>query len=271
MGGPATLRRMDLDHVALALQAVGPTLDALTGELGAVVGGGGQSVGFRIVQVRVGTLPDPAQPDDHGQGMTIELMEPWVSERFDFLARFLASNGEGPHHMTFKVDGIEDEIARLEAAGYSPVRTQLTNPWWREAFYHPKQTFGTVIQVAEPSFRPDLVTGPDGDGSGDGDFGSIEWWPEPAPRAEHRAILRRVVLGVPDVGAAATFFSDVMHATVESKSEAAVGLAWAGGGRITIEHRPDRPPGVDRYECEAPGEPKDLMIGGVRVVVGPPD
>jgi len=263
---------MDLDHVALALENVGPALDAFSGDLGATVAGGGQAVGFRIVQVRVGTLPPAGDPSAAGDGMTVELMEPWATDRFDFLARFLARNGEGPHHMTFKVDDIGGEISRLEAAGYSPVRTQLTNPWWREAFYDPKQTFGTVIQVAEATFRPELVTDEDGgDDDGQSEFGSIEWWPEPAPRAQNRSVLRRVVLGVPDVDAAAAFFSEVLGGSVEHRSEGAVGVLWPGGGRLLVERRPDTPPGVDRYECEAPaGAPeRELTIGGVRVVVSP--
>ena len=35
--------------------------------------------------------------------MTIELLEPWAVEQTDFLERFLARHGDGPHHLTFKV------------------------------------------------------------------------------------------------------------------------------------------------------------------------
>ena len=57
---------------------------------------GGENVGFRSYQVRLGDAVD---------GMTIELLEPWHPERFDFLERFVARHGAGPHHLTFKVVG----------------------------------------------------------------------------------------------------------------------------------------------------------------------
>lgn len=271
---------MDLDHVALGLHDVTEPLFTLVGRLGAGVLDGGTSMGFRIVQVRLGRRPDPADPSDRGEGMKVELMEPWATDRFDFLARFLERNGEGPHHLTFKVKNIREEISRLEAAGYTPVRTQLVNPWWREAFYHPKQTFGTVIQLAEASFDPTLVPKdeaaagrPDEPASetSEDDYGSVEWWPEPPPRAASRAVLRRVVVGVPDLEAAHAFFDDVLLGDVVRKEDGRVELAWPGGGRVMVERRPDRPPGVDRFECERPGtnEAEELLVGGAHFVVGP--
>ena len=262
---------MDLDHVALGLHDVTDALFAFVGDLGAGVVDGGQSVGFRIVQIRLGRRPNPADPSDPGEGMKIELMEPWAAERFDFLARFLERNGEGPHHMTFKVDGIRDEIARLEAAGYTPVRTQLDNPWWREAFYHPKDTFGTVVQVAESTFDAALVEEHErARADGTSDFGSVEWWPTPPARAERRTTLRRVAIGVPDLGAARGFFGDVMQGHVVAERAEAVELAWPGGGRLLLEQR-EGSPGVDRYECEREGEPEERVIGGARIVIRPPD
>ena len=56
---------------------------------------GGQSIGFRPMQVWVGT--------HDGDGMPVELLEPWAVDRNDFLARFVARHGAGPHHLTFKV------------------------------------------------------------------------------------------------------------------------------------------------------------------------
>ena len=269
---------IDLDHVALALNDVTETLSTLVGRLGAAVLDGGLSVGFRIVQVRLGRRPDPATPSDPGDGMKVELLEPWATDRFDFLARFLERHGEGPHHMTFKVKRIHDEIARLEAAGYTPVRTQLVNPWWREAFYHPKQTFGTVIQLAEDVFDPTLVADYEASqttGHSESELGSAEWWPEPPPRASRRAVLRRVVLGVPDVAAAHAFFGDVLMGETVRKDDGVVELAWPGGGGVALEQRAGRAPGIDRFECERPAsedseDTEELVVGGARIVVRPP-
>lgn len=59
------MSRFDLDHVAIALRDVGPTLHALVGELGASVLFGGANFGFRAMQVDGGDL-------------RIELLEPWM-------------------------------------------------------------------------------------------------------------------------------------------------------------------------------------------------
>ncbi|MBI2170206.1 MAG: VOC family protein [Actinobacteria bacterium] len=257
---------MDLDHVALGLRDVSDALSTFVGHLGAVVLDGGQAPGFRIVQVRLGRVP---KPEDPGEGMTVELMEPWAVDRFDFLSRFLDRNGEGPHHMTFKVRDLRAEIARLETHGLTPVRTQLTNPWWREAFFHPRDTFGTVIQLAEATFNPALVDAYEeahGEGGVEGEFGSVEWWPPPPPRAEPRAVLRRVVLAAPQPDQVRTFLSGVLGGQVVAGNE----LAWPGGGRVAVEERPGEPAGIDRLECERAGAAEDLVIGGARVHVGPP-
>jgi methylmalonyl-CoA/ethylmalonyl-CoA epimerase len=70
--------------------------------------------------------------------------------------RFLASRGPGIHHVTFKVPKIEDAIARVEAADYDVVGVSLETPAWKEAFLHPKQAQGVVVQLAEsnPELQP---------------------------------------------------------------------------------------------------------------------
>lgn len=254
---------MDLDHVALAFHDVTDALRTFVGDLGAVVLDGGQAVGFRIVQVRAGR---PPHLEDPGEGMTVELIEPWAQDRFDFLVRFLERNGEGPHHLTFKSTDLQAQIQRMDAAGFTPVRTQLTNPWWREAFFHPKDTFGTVIQVAEATFDPSLA--PEHE-EPSGDFGSVEWWPEPPPRAEPRMTLRRVALRVPDLDDAVEFFGGVLGGDVE-RSGATADVSWPGGGCLRLEHRPDQAPGIDRLDGERDGDQGEVRLGSARIVIDTP-
>lgn len=251
---------MDLDHVALAFHDVTHALGTFVGDLGAVVLGGGQAVGFRIVQVRAGR---PPHLEDAGEGMTVELIEPWTQDRFDFLVRFLERNGEGPHHLTFKSADLRAQIERMEVAGFAPARTQLTNPWWREAFFHPKDTFGTVIQVAEETFDPSLLQAHE---EPNGDFGSVEWWPEPPPRAESRTTLRRVVLRVPDLDDAVGFFGGVMDGEADRNGDTAE-ITWPGGGHLRVEERPGQAPGIDRLEGERDGEPGEVHLGSARIVI----
>src|SRR6185503_4862643 len=82
-------------------------------------------------------------------GMTIELLEPADISENDFLRRFLDRNGPGPHHVTFKVADIVAALGQVEAAGYRPVSVNLDNPGWREAFLHPKDAPGIVVQLAQ--------------------------------------------------------------------------------------------------------------------------
>src|SRR5215207_1445308 len=105
--------RYDLDHVALAAADTAPALRFLTGALGGTVIFGGQGPGFRPMQVWVG--------DDTGNGMSVELLEPWATEDNDFLARFVARHQAGPHHLTFKVHDLEAALERVRASGFRPV------------------------------------------------------------------------------------------------------------------------------------------------------
>lgn len=253
---------MDLDHAAIALRDVTATLATLVGEFGATVLYGGQTAGFRPISVFVG---------DDDEGMQLELLEPWEPETNDFLARFLAKHGDGPHHLTFKVDDIESEIERFSRAGYEPINVDLSQPWWREAFIHPKQSFGTVVQLAQsawglpPGGIKEMLAlrraeGPDAD---------RRWWEDPPPRAEREVILKRVVMAVSSLEDALPFFAGLLGGTAEARAERRVDLVWPRGGRIALEERPDRSPGVDRYECMHHGPPAERVIGGVRFVLQP--
>lgn len=141
---PIEIRKMD--HVAIATWDVTATVHLLRDVLGAtyVDGGDDTSAGFRWIQFR---LPDGK----------IEVLEPLSRE--GFLYRFLTRRGEGLHHVTFYVDDLAEAIPKLEAAGYAPVDVNLANAFWKEAFLHPRDTSGVLIQLAE---SPVPEGGPDG-------------------------------------------------------------------------------------------------------------
>lgn len=83
-------------------------------------------------------------------GTKLEFLEPIPGPGSEFLRRFLHRNGPGPHHLTFKVPDIRAAIAEVNAAGYDVVNGRFDNPNWQEAFLHPKQSHGIVIQLAQP-------------------------------------------------------------------------------------------------------------------------
>jgi hypothetical protein len=241
----------DLDHVALAVRDVTQAMNQLIGDLGGTLVSGGDAAGFRAMQIRIG---------DQAKGMTVELLEPWNLDRSDFLSRFLDRRGEGPHHLTFKVPDLAAELERLEGIGLRPVGVDLSNPMWREAFLHPRDSHGTVVQIAESEvWRFELAW----ESAKAGEPVGTRWWPTPPARGSVAAVLERVVVESQDVGLTAGFFIRVVGAEVAARDVGAVELVWPGGGQITIEEGPDR--GIVRLDVSGAGA-FDRIVGGTRVV-----
>ncbi|MGH7278639.1 MAG: VOC family protein, partial [Candidatus Rokuibacteriota bacterium] len=131
--------RIQLDHIAIAMPRMADAPAFLVGVLGGVPYFGQGGAVFRFGQWRF-----------EGGGR-IEILEP-VGEN-GFLHRFLAARGPGIHHVTFKVPSLRDACDRAEGAGYTIVGYNDASPHWKEAFLHPRQALGVVVQLAETSFR----------------------------------------------------------------------------------------------------------------------
>jgi methylmalonyl-CoA/ethylmalonyl-CoA epimerase len=242
----------DLDHVALAAADTSDALRFLTGPLGGTVIFGGQSIGFRPMQVWIGT--------SDGNGMPVELLEPWAVDRNDFLARFVARHGAGPHHLTFKVADLAAALERVRAAGFHPVNIDVSDPQWKEAFLMPAEAHGTVVQLAEshghPESRAELLAHVAAHGPNQ----HPRWWSDPAAAEGAPARLRRVVLRTPARRSAVEFFAGILEGEIERESEGRVDLVWPRGARIGLESQPDAPAGVDRLEVEG--------LAAARTVIG---
>lgn len=131
------------DHVAVAVEdaekAASLFRDALGGELV-----GGMDIpgeGFRFTQYR------------YPNRMKIELLEPLGTD--GFLTKFLARRGEGVHHLTFKVEDMDARLASLRARGFEPVHVALQDSW-KEAFIHPRQAHGVLVQLLEMIEAPSI-------------------------------------------------------------------------------------------------------------------
>jgi hypothetical protein len=245
--------RCDLDHVALAVRDAVPPCNVLVSELGGTLVSGGDAAGFRAMQIRLGDLVS---------GMTVELLEPWNLDRSDFLVRFLDRHGDGPHHLTFKVPDLAAELKRLEGIGLLPVGVDLSDENWREAFLHPRDSHGTVIQLAESQvWRFELAW----DAARAGEPAGRRWWPDPPGRGPVPAVLERVVMESSKVGLTAGFFIEVLGAEVAAHDAEAVELVWPGG-RITIEEGPVQ--GIRRLELNGAGD-LDRVIAGTKFVGAP--
>jgi catechol 2,3-dioxygenase-like lactoylglutathione lyase family enzyme len=255
---------IDLHHVALATRDPARVLVPLVGELGGTLMGGGENLGFRSYQVRLG---------DAVEGMTVEILEPWHPERFDFLERFMARHGEGPHHLTFKVPDLAATLERVRTAGYTPVGVSLADPRWKEAFLQPREAHGTVVQLAQADGSPFPDYAAEFESARtDGPHGEPVWWPEPPAPAAAPGVLRRVVMETPHLDAALGFFAGVLGGTVDagaSDGDGAVELAWPGAGRVRLEAAPGARPGIVRLDLDGPA-PRELTVAGTRLVVGTP-
>ena len=85
-----------------------------------------------------------------GTSCLLELIDPL--EKDGFLHRFLETRGEGPHHITIQADDIQKTRRSLEERAIPTFGFSEELPGWKELFIHPKDAFGTLIQIAE--FNP---------------------------------------------------------------------------------------------------------------------
>ena len=206
-----TIDGVVLDHVAHAVPEWGLAWPRYVVELGAAWHSGGPGPGFAPGQIQFANRA------------RLEALMPFDTEVNDFLARFLARSGPGPHHLTFKVPDIERALDAARAAGLEPTGIDLRQPEWMEAFLHPKQATGVVVQLAQAS----------------------EGWVSPAPEGyptERRrrsdgtrvpaASLQRVVHAVADLQAGIDLFGTLLGGEAEDRGvrdgEEWIDLRWEG-------------------------------------------
>jgi methylmalonyl-CoA/ethylmalonyl-CoA epimerase len=140
---PASIRQMGkVHHVALIVSAIEPALELWRDMLGLEL----ESV-MDIPQdrVRIAFL---------GVGESkIELVEP--TDDSTGVARFLASKGEGFHHVCFEVDDLSETLLRLGLDGVelidSAPRRGAEGP---VAFLHPRSCRGVLVELIEAPGGP---------------------------------------------------------------------------------------------------------------------
>lgn len=219
---------IDLDHVAVATESATDAWPRYATDLGGVWLAGGGPPGFWSGQVV------------YANGMKVEVLEPFEVEQNDFLRRFLDRNGPGPHHLTYKVADIEAALADAEAAGYRPVGVDLSDPGWKEAFLHPKDAPGVVVQLAQSGGDGEWVSPPPPG------FPDPETQPPPA-------VLDRVTHAVASLDDGLRLFRDLLAGQERDRGEDEAGrwveLAWRGPGRVRL------------VEPNGPGSPIAAWLG----------
>jgi len=193
-----------LDHLAIGTRALSGGWELFGGVLGGTWAYGGDSPGYWWGQL------------NFAAGPKIELLTPTGGPDAAFLDRFLAARGAGPHHFNFLVADIEDALARIKASGIEPIGVNLANPHWKEAFLHPRDVHGIVIQVAQQGATP--LSAPPRE------------LPEPGPPARFDLIEHHVS----DFDGAVRLFRDVLDGRLAAAGAGTAELTWPGGKRIKL-------------------------------------
>ncbi len=226
-----------LDHVAIGVADARVVPPFLVGVLGGRRQDAGPGAGFRWWQWRF-----------EGGGV-IEILEP-DGPPGGFLHRFLAARGPGVHHLTFKVPDLGAAVRRAAEHGFEVVGLLEAFPGWKEAFLHPKQAQGIVVQLAESN--PTAMQPP----------GAERDWPFPAepPRAAQPVGIAGVRLAAGSGERAIHQWGDLLGGRTE-KRDGEIVFTWARSPlRVTVEVTGDLPEGALAIEL-LPGARLSLPEG----------
>lgn len=80
-------------------------------------------------------------------GVHIELLEPTDEE--SPIAKFIAKNGEGIHHLAFAADDVQQQLDQAETAGVQLINKQpIVGAGGKQvAFLHPKSMGGVLTEI----------------------------------------------------------------------------------------------------------------------------
>ena len=200
------------DHVAIGTRELATGWRLFGGLLGGRWAYGGDSAGFWWGQLQFAA------------GQKIELLTPTGGPDSAFLERFLAARGSGPHHLTFLVTDIGATLDQVRARGIEPVGVNLASPAWKEAFIHPKDAQGIVVQLAQQSGPPPPHPVPDG-------------LPGPGPASEFAL----AELHVTDLIRAEELFRVLLGGRPDNPGPPgtrSTELTWPNGARLRLTRRP---------------------------------
>ncbi len=222
-----------LDHVAIAVRTWGTEGAVFPEKFGA--------------QRQHGNLTGPMAPCQvkFRNDMRVELLAPGTDPG-NFVQKYLDNvGGCAPHHMTFKVDDLDETLAAIEAAGGEPILVNRSFPSWQEAFLHPKATgLGILVQVAQQS-EPEDGWGP----------GETSPWP---PAAAPAWSFEEVFLEVADFERTDTVYVHMLGATARELPNdggfARRGYRWGKGAEIVarVNEREPATRGVTAFGLVAP-------------------
>lgn len=138
--GSTLIKLLNLDHVGIAVHDLDDALDGYREKYGVtpLYRETVSSQGVEEAMIPLG-------------GSFIQLLEPLGPETP--VGRFLASKGEGVHHLAWTVADIDAALEHLRAQGARLVDSEPRpgGRGTRIAFVHPRDLAGTLIELVEPS------------------------------------------------------------------------------------------------------------------------
>lgn len=134
---------LSLDHIAIAVPDLARAIDRFAEDFG-ITFDGTEDVEPARTTTAFFSIP----------GTHIELIHPLRGQ--GAVQRFLEKRGGGLHHLCFRTDDIEADMARLTNKGYRFLseEPQPGAHGTRVAFIHPKSTDGVLIELAEHPHPP---------------------------------------------------------------------------------------------------------------------
>ena len=133
-----------IDHIAIAVQNLESALETFRNVLGCAPGA-----------IRIEEVPsEKVRVAFISIGETkIELLEPMSDE--SPIAKFLAKNGDGMHHIALETDDIEKETERLASVNINPLGLPKEGAGGKKImFLHPKETNRVLLEFAQKQHQP---------------------------------------------------------------------------------------------------------------------
>ena len=206
------------DHIAIAAPRIEAAPAFLVGELGGRSGFGGSDGEYRWWHW------------DYANGGRLEVIEPDGSPG-GFVHRFLDRNGPGIHHVTFYVPSLRASCERAESFGYGIVGYRDSDSQWSEAFLHPKQAMGIVVQMVESHHDADH------EHEHEHDYEATPPFEEPAVSPPPVRLVG-VRLRTSDRGRAVRQWAELLEAELE-ETPGELRFSWPGSGMrvvVGLEH-----------------------------------
>lgn len=85
-------------------------------------------------------------------GTEMQLISPY--DPSSVVSHFLMKRGQGFHHVTLEVEDLDEAVRELESKGVSIAsrhhyQEELEGSTWKDAFIHPEDAFGVLVQLIQ--------------------------------------------------------------------------------------------------------------------------